>query len=484
MHKHYLILIALICLTPPVTNNAHAKQTAYAISVSETARFKQQSEELLTLLLEKNFIDLQEKMEIEALKPTLPSNGKDRIISHVDTWWDDLKANKALFPYLDEWVAAYPQSHIPLTARGISRYKQAYIERGKGFADTVSKEQFKKMYDHLKIARKDLEQAVNLQPNNPAAWETLIYMSVFFADDKKSAAKRYFRRALKHVPTYYYIYTGFQKNLKPRWGGREGEMKKFLVEYSQTDDVMSRMPALILEAIMDQADMLDRNDRAIEEHYTDAPLKKFFTKKIYGTRKEQDFYKDPKKWAIFSYILEKISTNNPQLVSNMTVYADLALKGDHTDIAEQTYRKIIAVDPGYTPYSLINLGHIHQERKQYEEALEYYKTAHKIFPEHRRTLGKLGYTYTLLNRWPESVETYKIYTALYPEKNGWANLCSSLARVQKYEEAHAACDKSIAVAPTDPWALHLKGWVYTWQGNKKLGQNYIQKAKTMGWGGY
>lgn len=67
---------------------------------------------------------------------------------------------------LDEWCSIHSNSHISRLVRGAFHISYAWIIRGTGSAKTVKKKAWSKFREDLRLAKKDLEQSWNLNPND------------------------------------------------------------------------------------------------------------------------------------------------------------------------------------------------------------------------------------------------------------------------------------------------------------------------------
>jgi len=76
--------------------------------------------------------------------------------------------------WIEEWIAAEPRSILPLLVRGAHAIEWAWDARGSGPASSVSQDQFQVFFQRLKLSENCLDEATELDPDDPTAWSLLV----------------------------------------------------------------------------------------------------------------------------------------------------------------------------------------------------------------------------------------------------------------------------------------------------------------------
>jgi hypothetical protein len=99
--------------------------------------------------------------------------------------------------------------------------------RGTGFADTVTESGWKLFKGRTAKSRQILEQASALSAKDPEWYAAM--QDVALAQSWEPAARQaLFEQAVKFEPAYYYYYRIYANSILPKWGGKDGEVSKFL----------------------------------------------------------------------------------------------------------------------------------------------------------------------------------------------------------------------------------------------------------------
>lgn len=117
----------------------------------------------------------------------------------------------------DQWVDAYPQSHVGPLARAYFNLHRAWKGRGDRFARATLPSEFDEMHRWLPLVRRDAQLALQREPRCSLCYAVLIQLSMPLNLDKE--ALDWFKQGLavnrdsRAVPLAYYT------ALDPRWGG-------------------------------------------------------------------------------------------------------------------------------------------------------------------------------------------------------------------------------------------------------------------------
>lgn len=137
----------------------------------------------------------------------------------ADSW-------KAHFEKFDRWMAAFPQSPTPLTAKASGHIVLAWEERGSGYANTVSEAQWLLFRDNIERAKELLDKARTLPNHDADVYSKLVVVGMTQSADRETIDE-YLAAARKIDPMYFPIYTNIAVDLLPRWGGAPGELGEF-----------------------------------------------------------------------------------------------------------------------------------------------------------------------------------------------------------------------------------------------------------------
>jgi tetratricopeptide (TPR) repeat protein len=117
---------------------------------------------------------------------------------------------------IDEWKRQSPDSAFALAASGMQYVDAAQEARGHGWSSDLADDQVSGMREQLKLARKDLDRAVDLLPAATIAYRSMIYAGALESDDD------YMEQAalagLKVDPANYGIRAQMMNQAQPKWG--------------------------------------------------------------------------------------------------------------------------------------------------------------------------------------------------------------------------------------------------------------------------
>ncbi|HOM27262.1 MAG TPA: tetratricopeptide repeat protein, partial [bacterium] len=127
------------------------------------------------------------------------------------------------------WVENDPNYYLPYQERGKFYIEYAWYARGGGWAYTVTKEAWRKYFQRLNLAEKDLLKAVSLNPEAYNAYARLVQIG-YEMDRSYEYIDYFYKRAIEIQPENVSVY--FQKffKLQPKWGGSLDEMYDFIDE--------------------------------------------------------------------------------------------------------------------------------------------------------------------------------------------------------------------------------------------------------------
>ncbi len=136
---------------------------------------------------------------------------------------------KAYLESLEDWKKSVRN---PLTAdialaKAYTVY--AWVARGEGFANTVSKEQWASYGERLSVAHKLLDEVADQRNRDPMWYDAMLELAVGENWDQDQE-KALFEAAIANDPTYFDYYTHRARYLRPEWSGEDGDVRRFANE--------------------------------------------------------------------------------------------------------------------------------------------------------------------------------------------------------------------------------------------------------------
>ncbi len=121
------------------------------------------------------------------------------------------------------------------------------------------------------------------------------------------------------------------------------------------------------------------------------------------------------------------------------------------------YEAILELRPAHAP-SLINLGTIHYNLRQYGEAERLYRRATEVDPRYALAFFDLGNVLDELQRLPEATAAYQRAVALVPHyADAHYNLALSFERQGQRRRALRHWLTYVRLDPVGPWHAHARG---------------------------
>ena len=128
--------------------------------------------------------------------------------------------------WLDEWVAARPDSAIPMLFRGVHGGVWAWEARGSGYADTVKKDAWAVFHSRLVAADQDLARAAALDPKDPCPLESSLPVARGLSLGEAEGRRR-FDEAHRRDPWNLFACVDMIQVTAKKWGGSHEAMFEF-----------------------------------------------------------------------------------------------------------------------------------------------------------------------------------------------------------------------------------------------------------------
>jgi hypothetical protein len=180
------------------------------------------------------------------------SYGKDDAAVFVRHVVVDCAGDKHLDRAPEVMHAAATSLRLPEWARrtiqGKTEISKAWLARGKGFADTVSRKGWASFEEHLKRARAELVKAWELNPREPFAAAAMITVVMGGEEGKGETVRLWFDRAVAAQFDYKPAYSSLLNAWRPRWGGDHDAMYEFGRACRATGRYDTEVPRVFTEA--------------------------------------------------------------------------------------------------------------------------------------------------------------------------------------------------------------------------------------------
>jgi peroxiredoxin len=146
-------------------------------------------------------------------------------------------------PVFDKW----PDDYRTFLIKGVAHTKMAWICRGNGYANTVTKEGWNGFENNLQIANQALSRAWELNPNDISI--PLKMMKVELGQGQgREQMEPWFKRAMALDTNCFEACSSKLYYLEPKWHGSEADMLAFGWQCLQSTNWGGRVPLILLDA--------------------------------------------------------------------------------------------------------------------------------------------------------------------------------------------------------------------------------------------
>jgi hypothetical protein len=144
----------------------------------------------------------------------------------TETDWDVHLTN------LKKWIAAYPESATARIALANAYVAYAWAARGSGYADTVTRSEWKLYGQRIALAKSTLIDAARLKEKCPFWYEVM--QNVALAEGwERPKARELFQQGVEFDPSFLQFYRSYAYFILPKWYGEPGEAEQFAEDVSQ-----------------------------------------------------------------------------------------------------------------------------------------------------------------------------------------------------------------------------------------------------------
>lgn len=244
---------------------------------------------------------------------------------------------------LQEWMAAYPTSHIPYLIQGELHVNYAWKFRTGQVARKVTEEGWQLFHYYLQEAAGDFSVASQLNPNDPNIWNELLHLAARTNLDPYTP-EYFFEQGLNANPSHLGLHTTYLQTLYPQWGGSQQKMLAFArAAYKKGQATQKPMLGNVL---LLAAREIDRDDAV-----------------------------HPITWSEIQTVYQDIFAQYPDYLRMRYYYAHDALEREKFDVAIQQFE--IIGDRWTTNTLWDDLNEFHRSRVYvyFKEAVQLYKLA-------------------------------------------------------------------------------------------------------------
>ena len=284
----------------PLAKDARPKDIPWP-SDAATAQYLAESTRFSALVGTHDFEALENETQRWANEVQSGKLPMDGYIRRLETLSE--KAIKSTLPDFEAWVAAKPKSYAAIFSLGLAQVKVALQERGRGFANEITQEQWKGHAHYSQLAQKSFLASINLMDKPVPSYRQLARLwgngslkrsaNINDSPDKQSLTAPNCKTLLNQKtitaetspePLYYYTCLAVRDApdatipLRPviemnslRWGGNWNRSKDFLDQLEKThaitDKVLKRARSEWYTTVAYDASGLLNDKRAAADAY-------------------------------------------------------------------------------------------------------------------------------------------------------------------------------------------------------------------------
>jgi hypothetical protein len=216
----------------------------------------------------------------------------------------------------------WPADSQTFLLKGEAYIAMAWQARGNGYADTVTPEGAKLFDQRLVTARKYLEHAWQLNPQDSRIPHHMMTVELGQGTGRDQL-ELWFDRAMKLNPNDYEACSSKLYYLEPKWYGSTDEMLKFGRECAQNQSWGGHVPLILLDAHV-----------SIQREFTGAPG-------------QADYWKQPEVWPDLQMAFDRFFELNPDATSWYHNYAWYAYHAGQWDKLNELLPKLGPINYDY-----------------------------------------------------------------------------------------------------------------------------------------
>lgn len=469
--KKILVIIILVCLI------FNAKPGLAQVSADELSAKKF---EIVALLKAKKYQAVQSALDELIIERPISMNGR-RVLEEI---YFDLFQRIRVSDYAEEWVAQYPNHHGAHIFLGEKYLRDAWRERGTGWAYTVSDERFRNFYLFSKNAAWEFYKAYQLQPRDP--YSSTQMMTVLGAAGGK--LDQWFQKARTADAFFYAAYGTRMFYLFPKWDSNT--LTEAIQKWGgpKWRDIFQKWGG----------NKLDRLLQGLGERWWRPVWFTIFWSLItpkevsvglaFRLAQELIGFSDLKQHPIVSYFVwsgarsayDQWIAKYPESALARSWFAYLLIESHNYDQALPALKKAVQLDPSNLD-ALTDLGNTYFHLEKYEDAEKTYRSILEQAPEVKDALHYLGDIYgDYYKDIPKALEFYDKAILLYPnEAVFYFHRGTLYIEQKKYPEAIADLSHAVDINPRSEHYRLWRGKAYWLQGQYVEAENDFGEAMQM-----
>ena len=410
------------------------------------------SNDILSMIKAEHYEEAEKYFNFLVEKKPYSINGV-RLLEEV---YEELASVKNIIEHLNTRYLKSPPHQSAFILRGLYHKNDAWRARGGEYAYAVSDEDRRLFKSRLKLAKKDLEKAYSLDPDDPNSASSMIpvLMGLRYEEEEMET---WFQRAIKSDPVTYNPYSKKLQFLNPKWRGTLEKHIKFAEHCYHNAPPKSIVYKIMFDSLIEYSKKAGNVKRFFNEPQVKNTLNDIYKRVLKdfpkAIRMRQDFayvqYKLGKfDDAIRLYTKALAIDPNDMFVlrSRGTIY--LENKAEFNK-AELDYKRLIKNNPYYPrtrAEAYFRLGEIFRLRnKNYKKVMEYYNKAIELNPKEKYYLFMRGFNKMSVNRdFKSALEDFIEAEKIDPRHihiNHYKSMC--LHELKKFEEAITNYQKTL-----------------------------------------
>ena len=144
--------------------------------------------------------------------------------------------------------------------------------------------------------------------------------------------------------------------------------------------------------------------------------------------------------------------------------------------AENLYNKILGIDPNHLE-SILHLGLLSIQIKNFDRAIQLFNKAIKIHPDHANAYNNLGYIFTELGEYQKAIASYQKAIQIQPDyAEAHYNLGNVFKQLGEFQKAKNCFEKAIQIQPNNANIHNNLGNVFKQLGEYQKVITSYQKA--------
>lgn len=314
------------------------------------------------LYTERDFDKVEEQLDENFATKSEPwkAHRYSGLISTMGTYYAG-EDTEVFLSTLNQWVEAKPESHYARLVRGNFYNAYAWKFRGGGYANTVTGDGWQRFERYLNLAKRDLDQAHAMNPNDPEASNKMIDTANGLGMSDADI-RGYYERAIEINPLHYEARFQYMHVSRPIWGGSIRKVFKIARSAEKHFDEFPHLAWLLYSAHQFQYSAEELSE---EEHNAQWRDEKYYEADVAQLAMNPGDVHLMKRVAFFAKRIGKIEIS----ANHFDMIGDRFPTGTYTDFTTFHLHRADA----YAQYARDLLGEgKHQEAEKYaKRALEF-----------------------------------------------------------------------------------------------------------------